>query len=223
MHPWWPLADLRLRTPRLELRLPDDADLDALASLAAAGVHDEAVQPFAVAWTDVPPAERARSVLQFHWAQRGAWRPGAWSLDLVVVRDRIVVGTQGISGRDFARLREVSTGSWLGRSYHGQGFGTEMRAAVLELAFTGLDAEYALSGAFADNLASLAVSRKLGYQRDGIERIVRRGVPADSVRLRLDRPGSEASRTVPVRLDGLEPCLPLFGLGPDQGAGPGGS
>ena len=65
----WPLSGLRLRTPRLEMRLPTLADLDELASLAAEGIHDPGVQPFAVAWTDVPPAERGRSVLQFQLSQ----------------------------------------------------------------------------------------------------------------------------------------------------------
>jgi hypothetical protein len=53
---WWPLADLRLRTPELELRWPSLNDLDVLAGLAAAGVHDPEVQPFTVAWTDATPA-----------------------------------------------------------------------------------------------------------------------------------------------------------------------
>jgi len=67
MHQWWPLAGLRLLTPRLELRLPTDTDLDELASLAAAGVHDPDLQPFAFPWTDAAPGERARATLQYHW------------------------------------------------------------------------------------------------------------------------------------------------------------
>jgi hypothetical protein len=35
----WPLTTLRLRTLRLELRLPSERDLADLARLAAAGVH----------------------------------------------------------------------------------------------------------------------------------------------------------------------------------------
>ena len=34
---------------------------------------------------------------------------------------------------ELAALREVGTGSWLGRAHHGHGYGTEMRAAVLDL------------------------------------------------------------------------------------------
>jgi RimJ/RimL family protein N-acetyltransferase len=65
---------------------------------------------------------------------------------------------QGLGGRDFAVLREVHTGSWLGRRYQGHGIGTQMRAAVLHLAFEGLGAQHAAFGAFEHNAASLGVS-----------------------------------------------------------------
>jgi RimJ/RimL family protein N-acetyltransferase len=208
----WPLFGLELSTPRLRLRVPTLQDLEALADLAVDGVHDPEVQPFAVPWTDAPPVERARGLLQYHWSEWAAWKPSAWALNLVADLDGTIVGTQGLIGTDFAILREVSTGSWLGRRYQGQGIGTEMRAAVLHLAFAGLGAEYAVSAAFADNEASFAVSRKLGYQEDGIERRVVRGRPVVSRRVRLDRAGWQARRAVPVTIDGLAPCLPLFGV-----------
>lgn len=216
MNQWWPLAGLRLRTPRLELRLPTASDLDELAGLAAAGVHDPEMQPFEVPWTDAEPAERARSTLQYHWSQRAAWQPAKWSLIFVTVCDGTVVGAQGMSATDFAIVREVGTGSWLGQAHQGRGIGTEMRAAVLHLAFAGLGAAFATSGAFTDNLASQGVSRKLGYVHDGIERMVRRGQAATLVRLRLDRETWEATRTVPVEIIGLEPCLAMFGLTSDH-------
>jgi RimJ/RimL family protein N-acetyltransferase len=209
--PHWPLSGLRLRTPRLELRWPTLADLDALASLAAEGVHDPAVMPFEVAWTDAPAADRARSTLQFHWSQWGSWAASDWSLNLVVDLAGTIVGTQGIGAKDFAIVREVHTGSWVGQKYHGQGIGTEMRAAVLGLAFEGLNARYACSSAFDDNAASLAVSRKLGYADDGIEFNVVRGRAVTTRRLRLDRDTWAAHQSVPAEISGLEPCLPSFG------------
>ena len=226
---YWPLADLRLRlamnaadgtTGSLELRLPDARDLAALAALAEAGVHDPAVQPFAVPWTDVGPAERARSVLQFHWRCLGEWTPQDWTLNLVIVRDGVVVGTQGVSAKDFAIVGEVGTGSWLGSQYQGQGTGTAMRAAVIALAFDGLGARHAVSEAFTDNFASLAVSRKLGYADDGIQRHAIRGQAAESRRLRIDRDawlaagGTAGLGVGEVAIIGLEPCLPLFGAAP---------
>jgi RimJ/RimL family protein N-acetyltransferase len=133
-------------------------------------------------------------------------------LELAVVRDGTVVGVQAIGARDFTVLREVSTGSWLGRRHQGQGTGTQMRTAVLHLAFEGLSAQHAVSAAFEDNAASLSVSRKLGYRDDGIERHVVRGRPATTRRLRLTRARWEAARAIPVQIHGLEPCLPHFGL-----------
>ena len=60
-----------------------------------------------------------------------------------------------MSGREFPGLREVPTGSWLGRRYHGQGISTRMRAAVLHLAVEGLGAQPAVTAAYADHTASL--------------------------------------------------------------------
>jgi RimJ/RimL family protein N-acetyltransferase len=209
----YPLVGLRLTTPRLELRLPSAEQLGALADLAAEGIHDPAVMPFCQPWTDQPPAVRARSVVQHHWLQLGTWAPEKWTLNLVVRHAGVVVGQQNLSATKLAVTREVGTGSWLGLRHHGQGFGTEMRAAVLHLAFAGLGAAEAVSGAFAHNVASRAVSRRLGYRPDGIERHVVRGSVSILHRLRLTHAAWEQHATVPVRVEGLAPCLPLFGLG----------
>jgi RimJ/RimL family protein N-acetyltransferase len=85
-----------------------------------------------------------------------------------------------------------------------------MRAAVLQLAFAGLGAEYAISSAFIDNAASLAVSRKLGYADDGIEHRVRRGQPA-TARLRLDRRTWEATHRTPVSIEASRHASPCSG------------
>jgi RimJ/RimL family protein N-acetyltransferase len=209
---YWPLQGLRLTTPRLELRLPTDVELGELAFLAEQGIHDAAEMPFLVPWTDLPLPELGRSVLQWAWRLKATWTPASWSLPLAVFLDGRAIGVQDLRAAEFAVLREVATGSWLGREHQGHGLGTEMRAAALHLAFDGLAAEYATSGAREGNAASHRVSTKLGYVDDGIERHVVRDQPVAFRRLRLSRAAWLAHRTTPVTIEGLEPCRSLFGL-----------
>ncbi len=209
----WPLANLRVATPRVELVYPDDAMLDALADLGASGIHDPSTMPFSFPWTDVPPPQQQHNTLQFYWRQRAELRPESWGIELAVLVDGSPVGVQGVHANDFAILRSVDTGSWLAQPFQGRGIGTEMRAAVLHLAFAGLGAVEATSGAFADNLASLAVSAKLGYEHAGERRVARRGEPARLVGLRLTRARWEARRRNDITVDGLDPCLSLLGAG----------
>jgi RimJ/RimL family protein N-acetyltransferase len=202
----YPAYRLRLRTPRLELRLPDLDLLAELADVANAGVHDPADMPFSVPWTDLEPDARGRAVVTYHMGIIAAATPAAWSLPLAVLLDGHAVGIQGISARDFAVMREVGTGSWLGQRYHRQGIGTEMRAAVLALAFDGLDAHYAVSATRDTNAGSNGVSRKLGYVNDGLDRQLIRGEAATFQRLRLTRDAWEAHRNVPVTIESLDAC-----------------
>ncbi len=164
---FWPLFDLVVRTPRLELRLPRDEDLAAFVELVDGGIHDPATMPFFVPWTDVEPARRARETAQWLWSHRVNWSPDKWTFTAGVFVGGRPVGIQDIGAENFRAVRSVETGSWLGRAHQGQGYGREMREAILHLAFAGLGAEEALSGAFEDNAASLAVSRAVGYAENG--------------------------------------------------------
>ncbi|WP_316043412.1 hypothetical protein [Actinomadura sp. CNU-125] len=68
-----------------------------------------------------------------------------------------------------------------------------------------------MSAAFADNPASTAVSRRLGYETDGVARVRVRDERRLDRRFVLDRAGWERHRTVEVETHGLAPCLPFFG------------
>src|SRR2546428_4985621 len=157
----WPLFRLQIETPRLRLR-PTDEDLDLLNAVASAGIHDPDTMPFELPWTDDPPDIRPRHTLQYLWGLRASWKPTDWALPLVVREKDTLVGLQELRDKDFAII-QASSGSWLGQVYQGRGIGKEMRAAVFHLAFEGLGARRATSGAFDDNPASLAISRALGY------------------------------------------------------------
>jgi RimJ/RimL family protein N-acetyltransferase len=212
-HPFWPLFDLRLTTPRLQLRLATDDDLIALAGVARDGIHDPAVVPFAADWTSRPSPELERALAQYHWRCRADWTPAEWTLELAVVAGDEVIGVQALAATSFATIGSVGTGSRLGRRHQGQGLGTEMRAAGLELAFAGLGAEEAHSGARTDNHASLAVSRKLGYEPNGTRRVLRGSevTTEQQVRLTRDRWASERP-AYEITIEGLDQARALFGI-----------
>ncbi|MGH7665757.1 MAG: GNAT family N-acetyltransferase [Candidatus Dormibacteria bacterium] len=203
-----PIRDIRIRTARLELRLPDLELLDELAAVADAGIHPPEEMPFGVPWTDSPSP--GRGTVQFHLRQLADWNPKSWSFNPVVLDRGRVVGTQGISASDFAVTRDFSTGSWLGAAHQGRGIGKEMRAAILHFGFVGLGAQTANSSAFRDNLASLAVSRSLGYAANGERSRARRGACAQFLELRLTRERWQLAARPEVQIEGLEPCLEWF-------------
>ena len=213
-HPYWPLFDVVIRTPRLEVRYPDDSLLIELATLAAQGVHDPDEMPFTAPWT------RAKSP------------------QLEKVRVQAFVGSSGIM--DTRRLALCRSGGrrWTSRwpprfvrqvirrhqdghdrilvnvcAHQGDGIGKEMRAAVLHLAFAGLGAQLAYSGSFEDNAASFGVSRSLGYVENGDEIKDREGKSARLIGFKLTRDVWEQSRRGDIEIVRLERCLDWFGAG----------
>ena len=207
------LTGLRVRTPRLELRLATLAELRELAEVARRGIHPPEEMPFTVPWTDSASSPSFRDdFVAFHEDAVASWRPARWTLNLIAFEDGRPVGTQALSARSFARTRRVDTGSWLGRDRQGRGLGTEMRAAALELAFAHLGAEEAWSAAHDDNEASRRVSEKLGYTAAGTEWHRPRGERVRATKLIRRRNGWHSP--VPVEIERLAPLLPLFGAAP---------
>ena len=208
----WPLFGLRVRTPRLELRYPNDDDISEIAQRSVTdGIHDPAWMPFGIEWTDVAAPLQQRLSMQFHWGLRANWKPDQWHCNLVVSSGGRIVGTQSAEATDFARLGEVTTGSFLVRTAQRQGLGTEMRAAILHLVFEGLGAEFALTAAWADNHPSLGVTRRLGYEATGAKRMLSRGTPREMLTFRLSRAAWEPNRRDDIVIEGLGPCLDMFG------------
>lgn len=147
----------------------------ALADLAAHGVHGDDEMPFLQPWTRTPPERFHLQYLQHHWGVRSRFAPGAWDLDLAVRHDGELVGSQGVTTRDFLATRIGETGSWLARRFQGCGIGTLMRQTLCAFLFDHLDFEQITSSAFADNPASNRVSTKVGYRANGVQRVPRNG------------------------------------------------
>lgn len=211
----WPLFDLRIRTPRLELRYPSDNDLATLADLATEAIHDPGFMPFTTPWTRAPSSERGRNALQFWWRLRANLEVNDWSLPFMVFDGDEAVGVQEVGAKGFAVTRSVLTGSWLVQRHQGQGVGKEMRAAVLHLAFAGLGAAEAHTSAFEDNSASLGVTRALGYLPNGAQTDDRDGKPVRHLKFLLTRAQWDQHRRTDIQIENLRPCLGLLGLADD--------
>lgn len=207
---FWPLFDLAVRTPRLELRLVRDDEFADLIEVVDHGIHEPGTMPFFSAWTLTEPAQRARDSAQWWWRHRAEWTPDSWTFTGAVFVEGRPVGIQSVKAERFRSVRSVDTGSWLGRAYQGQGLGREMREAVLHLAFEGLGAEESLSGAFEDNAPSLATSRSLGYEENGASRAQRGNGTGRLVHFRLGREAWERQRRSDIDIVGLEGCLDMF-------------
>jgi RimJ/RimL family protein N-acetyltransferase len=192
-HPYWPLFDLVVRTPRLELRYPADELLVGMIDAIRGGIHDPATMPFSEPWTDAPFSELQHTSLQHLWRARAEHTADSWRLHLLVLCDGQVVGMQDAIAKDFARLRQAETGSWLGLAHQGRGIGKEMRAAMLHLLFDGL-----------------GVSRALGYLPNGEEVRLRRDRPDRLVHLLLPREVWEQHRRDDIEIEGLDACRHLL-------------
>lgn len=211
----FPVLGLRITAGPLEMRGITDELLAELCEVAEGGIHAPDAMPFYVPWSTAPPGELARNTAQYHWRSRATFTPDSWEMHLALLVDGRVVGTQGISTSDYVVTRTGETGSWLGRAHQGRGLGTAMRQAFCAFLFDHLDAAEITSGAFVDNPASLAVSRRVGYRPTGVRRLRRRpGELALNQQLTLD-PADFVRGPHPVEVEGLAPVRRLIGLDSD--------
>jgi RimJ/RimL family protein N-acetyltransferase len=210
----WPLFDLVVCTPRLELRYPDDELAMKVADLTAEPIHDPGWMPFGIPWTDAPADELPRRSMQHYWLTRASLTPEKFSLMMAVLVDGEVVGVQDLMADNFGATRGFKTGSWLTMRVQGQGIGKEMRAAILHLGFEGLGADCAFTSAWHDNQPSLGVTRALGYEPNGFEIMMRRDVVGRQELFAMTRDRWLERRRDDITISGLEPCLPLLGITP---------
>jgi RimJ/RimL family protein N-acetyltransferase len=205
----WPLFDLRLRCRAVRLRPVREADLSELAALEPA---DNEHDPRLAHLPELTEAQNRRRLFhQGYWRSLGTWSPTSWVLHLAVEHEGSLVGVQTVEGDDFAVLRTVDSASWLVPEVRGRGLGVAMRMAVLGLSFDHLGAVAAVSSARMDNLASLGVSRRIGYTDNGLGFVTER---SGRVLLRHLRLTVEQWRHAgEVTVTGFDACRPWFGIG----------
>ena len=206
----WPLHGLRLTTADLELRPTTEADLPQLCSVLPPDLESD---PTATRYAGLDDRANSRAILaQGYWRAMGTWSPHDWVVPFAVRHGGELVGMQALEGPDWTAERTVDSWSWLTTDARGRGWGKQMRAAVLALAFGPLGARAAISSAVVDNGSSLGVSRSLGYRETHVSVLEHSGQTLRHVR--LERAAWQASGIADgVVVEGVDPAnLALFGL-----------
>lgn len=207
-----PLLGLRIVAGPLELRGITDDLIGPLADLAVEGIHDPDAMPIYVPWSTAPTEVLPTNFAKFHWSQRASFSPAKWTMDLAAFHEGELAGTQGFGTSDYLVTRTGETGSWLGRRFQGRGIGTLMRQVVCAFVFDHLGATEVTSGAFTDNPASLAVSRKVGYRLSGTRRVQRRSGEMAVVQGLTLAPDDLVRAPYDLEVEGLEPFRRSVGL-----------
>lgn len=210
----YPPLDVRVVTPRLELRGATDDLLERLAPVVRSGKATADPPPWddPSAFYESDADGRVHKWLQGIWRGRGTVRPEVWRLYFVVIVGDEPIGMQDLIGDQFDSFGTVETSSWVSSDARRRGIGTEMRSAILHLAFDGLGAEEAHSEAAIDNAGSNGVSERLGYERNGTAWATHQGQPVLGQRWRLRRETWAAQRRNDIATSGLEECRAALGL-----------
>ena len=211
----WPLLDVRMTVSDIELAPIDDRTALDLGRLASGGIHGNFL-PFNTPWTRGSETDVARNVYRYHSRLRHELSPETWSLEFAARLDHTLIGVQSLTSEHFPTTRSAESGSWLGQAWQGKGIGTLNRIAILTLAFEGLGADEVTTSAWADNQASNAVTRKLGYEPNGEERLDREGTVTVQKRFRMTRAmweGRAADLRPHVQLDGVEALRDWLSIG----------
>jgi len=138
-----------LHTSRLLLRpaRPDDAPCFAL------GVSD-----FAVARWLTPLPFPFTLAMASDWLRNAPENAPDRAMFIIDLPGRGLIGCVALG---------PELGFWIARPYWGRGFGSEAASAVVDWHFARSDADAIVSSAHHDNLASLRVKAKLGFETVG--------------------------------------------------------
>lgn len=206
-----PLLGLRIAAGPIELRGITDDLLGPLAGLAVEGISSPGRPPFLTPWKAGPPEELPRFFAQYYWLLRAEFSADRWTVPLAVLWNGEPAGVQELFADNYLVNRTTETGSWLAQRFQGRGIGTAARQIIAAFAFDHLDAQHVTSTAFADNVASVSVSRKVGYTENGVDIWARDGQPVPHLRFLLSR-GNLVRYEHPLIVGGLAAFRRSIGL-----------
>lgn len=182
-----PYPELESTLGAVALRVVPIAHYPRLADLVASGLFPDGAVTLGGWFDPTDDLSNARSTLAHQATSFIKINPSSWRLPLGVYLDDQLVGVQGLAADDFPVLGAPASGSWLAPGARGRGVGTTARQIIVSICFELLGAQEARTSALTTNAASLRVSEKLGYQRNGTTTISHHGHRATLQHLLLTR------------------------------------
>ncbi len=183
-----PINPITLRTDRLILRPPSEDDAHAIAKLCGdfeiARTTSSIPHPYTL--------DHAIGFIEFCRSEREHGTAANFAITRADTGE--LLGMIGLIVD--APNERGELGYWIGRAFWNQGFATEGARAMVDYGFETLGLRRIHAGYFAGNEASGVVQRKLGFEREGVQRrhIVRFGEAHDLEMYALLRERWEARR-----------------------------
>ena len=141
---------------RVGIRRPTDADCDEFLALTRAS------EAFHQPWVDLP---KSRERYEEYLASRlTEWYDGFFICD---AQTHQIVGVINLNVITRGALQSAYLGYWIGESFARKGYMTEGIKLVTQYAFTELGLHRVEANIQPGNLASIALVRKCGFQKEG--------------------------------------------------------
>ncbi len=162
-----PETDPQIETKRLWLRPPVMSDFPAWAELRAAS--REHLTPWEPAWTENELTRWAfRRRLRIH--QRDQREDLGYAFFLFEAGTGQLVGGLTLSNVRRGVTQAAALGYWVGAPFVRKGLMTEAVRAVIPFAFDGLELHRLEAACLPNNVGSIKVLEKNGFQREGLAR-----------------------------------------------------
>jgi RimJ/RimL family protein N-acetyltransferase len=153
------VANGSIQTERLQLRPLRPSDAEAIFSLLG---NWEVIR-----WLSSPPWPYAPADARAFVETRMRRDPDRRIFLAVTLGDALIGGVGVRANAAEASGRSPILAFWLGQPYWGKGYMTEAARAFIARLFASTAVDTIHTGAFADNVASLRVQEKLGFERTG--------------------------------------------------------
>lgn len=156
-----------IATPRL--RLGRVSPRFAEAALRAVDASHAELDP----WMDWAPGTTLETTLEFARACEAGWERGT-EFQFYMFLDDVLVGTIGLN-RVNPMQGHCEIGYWIRSDLTGRGLTTEAASAMVSFAFDDVALHRAELHAGLENVGSIRIAEKLGFQREGVLRHGSRG------------------------------------------------